>query len=86
MKRESSVALRHAVKDLYHWQHGKRKGAPSFTDLLFILIQKADSANLARLRLGFPDHVDAFFLWYESKDPQAFFETFGLGIKHEDSL
>lgn len=42
---------------ILHWQYGMLGG---FRSRLVEAIAKADDGNLARLRLGFPDEVDAF--------------------------
>ncbi len=37
-----------------------------FSAHLLRLIARADSENIARLRLGFPDHVQAYIDWVNS--------------------
>ena len=44
----------------------------SFTGMLLVLIQKADSGNKARLRLGFPREVMAYDNW-QSMSPAPTF-------------
>lgn len=45
-----------------------RPGYDWFTCRLLQLMAKADSINLERLRLGFPDEV-ALFEWYKAGQP-----------------
>ena len=68
--------VKDAIKDLWHWQHNNQ--SYSFTDLLFILFQKADRTNQERLRLGFPAHYIAYNLWYHCLSQDQFFEYYGL--------
>lgn len=42
---------------ILHWQYGI---LGSFGKGLAVAIARADEGNLARLRLGFPDEVDAY--------------------------
>ncbi len=49
--------LTQGEKDLYYWQYDK---LGSFKKRLFDLLVHADSNNLVKLRLGFPEHVNAY--------------------------
>lgn len=55
------------AREIEHWQNG----GTNFNSLLFTLIQKADHENTEKIRLGFPDHVDALCEWMNSDQPEA---------------
>lgn len=46
--------------DLAHFLGGSES---SFTGLLLLLLQKADPGNVARIRTGFPEIVEAWETW-----------------------
>jgi len=50
---------------------------PSFSDVLFQLIAKADSKNRFLLSLGFSTYVGVWEEWYNSPDEQEFFAKYG---------
>jgi hypothetical protein len=49
---------------VFEWQY---RMAGGFKSALFDAISKADSGNLARLRLGFPTEVDGFLAFRDSE-------------------
>lgn len=49
--------------DIPHWQNGT---GDWFTVKLLALIAKADGQNRERIRLGFPQEVEAYERWYSS--------------------
>lgn len=63
----SDVArIEHIKKiDIPAWQHGS---GDWFTVKLLALIAKADGQNKERIRLGFPEAVQAYEEWYGSSD------------------
>lgn len=68
----SPVDLTRAIKELYFWQYGSNP--TNFTAVLYALISKADMMNLFRLGVAFPAEVEAFRLWQNAQDADAFFK------------
>lgn len=66
-----------ALMALYGW---RKFDDDCFSTMLFDLIAKADSNNLAKLRRGFPDEVGAFMEWYESPDEVVFLEDIRIRL------
>jgi len=54
--------------DLEHFQHLIAGDGTWFHAALARLIAKADTENLARLRLGFPEEVAAYERWFATGD------------------
>jgi hypothetical protein len=75
--------LADAVKDLFHWQYND--GTYTFNTLLFMMFQKADLVNRARLKLGFPAHYWAWELWQKSSSQNEFFKEWGLTPKERET-
>lgn len=71
----SRFTFKSALKKLYHWQHSSTE---CFSDLLFVLIGKADVNNLQRLNIAFPEYVLAYSVWYYSDDPDKLFENWEI--------
>lgn len=67
-----SKELKRAIHQLYYWQ----QGSTSFTASLYMLMQKADSNNLARLKQAFPDEFEAWSLWRLAPTQNQFFELY----------
>lgn len=53
-----------SVYDCTHLGHIIAGHGTHFSADLFRLIAKADTSNLAQLRLAYPDHVAAYEAWY----------------------
>lgn len=62
---------------VFLWQY-RTEGSPSFYEKLVDLIAKADASNKNRLRLAFPEYVDAYNEWYHSEDPNEYFKKHGF--------
>lgn len=67
-----------AVRELYWWCRDQERS--NFSCLLYSLIAKADSANLARLQKGFPEFVAAYRAWHSAPDIPEFFRSYGVVI------
>ena len=64
------------VKNLYYWQYSNKN---SFSDMLFILFQKADSENLLKLKKGFELEFLCLLEWYNADDNgNDLFREYGL--------
>jgi len=69
--------LKKAVTELYFYE--KTRTAGGFMTQLFQLIQKADSDNKARIRMGFPNEVEAMELWNNAENyGDDLFKEYGL--------
>lgn len=68
-----------AREAMYRWQY-PAEDRSSFSYKLMDLIAKSDRSNRERLRLGFPEHLQAFEEWESSKDPDALFEQWGYKV------
>ncbi len=64
--------LQHAIEELYYWQRVDH--ASNFTTILYTLISKADINNSMRLAYAFPAEWNAYRLWQDSPDEEAFFK------------
>lgn len=71
-------AVAEAVRLLFYWQYSGDRLSPSFHDCLYMLFQKADMINLAKLRTGFPAEHIAWKLWHDSNDQDKFFIEWGF--------
>jgi hypothetical protein len=60
------------------WVANTQPSQNYFTVLVYRLIAKADSVNLARLELAFPDEVEMRQAWYNAPDEKAFFAQYGV--------
>jgi hypothetical protein len=70
-----SVALKpNAVRELYFSIYGSNP--TNFTAQLYHLIGKADGRTRARLRLAFPDEVNAWEAWQTCGNEKQFFDSF----------
>ena len=67
MSEERSQALDHFYNYLQF-------GGDNFHSLLFRLLQKADSANFARLQAGFPQECFVYQDWYTCESDQEFWK------------
>lgn len=65
--------LLEACQKLYWWQFSNSE---CFSDLLFLMFQKADPSNYEKLIRGFPDHHYAYQLWYHAPSQEEFFNRF----------
>lgn len=65
-----------AIRDLYFAQY-EMKGT-NFRTQLLDLIAKADKFNRAKIRIGFPEEVQAWEDWHNSDDPEEFFKSKGF--------
>lgn len=54
-----------AVRELYFWQYSN---TGCFHNMLFSLMQKADTDNYAKLEIAFPEEAEAYYQWCKSDD------------------
>lgn len=71
--------LYEAIQQLYLWQHGSHDSFTTrFTNMIFLMFQKADSFNILKMARGFPEHFIAYKLWYESETQREFFKYWNM--------
>jgi len=68
--------IKQAERKLYEWQYDM---LGSFYGKLFDIISKADSKNLAKLRLAYPEEVEAVVRY---KTESGYWEDVKLRMKH----
>lgn len=73
------MTLEDAIRELFFWQYNWLHGHPrdNFHAILYGLIHKADQQNKARLRLAFPEEVQAWEMWVAAPKEEAFFAEHG---------
>ena len=74
MKKDKNIER--ARKELYFWIREPHNN--NFSALLYTLISKADITNRYKLQKGFPEYVDAFDEYQNSKDPDELFIYWNL--------
>jgi len=79
MPSTSEQNYKEAVRELYFYITDN--SASNYSKCLYWLIFKADSENLERIRLGYPDQVKAWENWQNSKDQWDFFKNI-IGEKY----
>jgi hypothetical protein len=67
-----------AVRNLHYWQYGR--DPDNFTSMLYVMFQKADPSNRAKLALAFPDEARAYFEWCTSPTQDDFFKKYNLPV------
>lgn len=80
----TTFELKEAIRLLFFWQYSN---CQSFHDFIYLLFQKADAGNLAKLKKGFPAEFVAWQLWLYSGDQDKFFKKWGFdraNIKQEE--
>lgn len=65
--------LKMAIRHVKEWQYG---WGTHFGVKLLDLIAKADGGNRERLRLGFPNYVEAYELWH--KEGEAVYDRLSI--------
>lgn len=71
----SRYSFKKALQKLYYWQ---KSDTNCFSDLLFVLIAKADMENMKKLNKAFPEYILAYTVWYYSDDPEKLFENWEI--------
>ena len=68
--------LENAVRELYFWQYSN---TGCFHNILFDLMQKADTNNYAKLKIAFPEEAEAYYLWCKAGNyGNDLFKQYGL--------
>lgn len=67
--------LNKARKLLFYWQTNP---SDNFASRVFDLMGKADPINTRNLMRGFPVECQVWSEWFESKDPDALFRSWGF--------